>query len=315
MQAPPPAAPPARMYCRSPPPLAGEPRFVRAAAVPSRPGRLQAQPARALRPCQPQSQPAAAVHTHTRSPLPPFPSPALQVHVCDGIKFVQDAPEGHYDIIVVDSSDPVGPAEVLFQKVGGPGRFPFHGLMAGLVLSLLWLDGVVSGTPVCSSRQWGGAASGASSWRGHMPPWLVGTVAGAAVLVLVVSGAVFLAAFEQAASCVPMGAWCWRVLCHGFRHGGEEVQPQGVASKPPAQGTEQRRGRDGQLGGLFGPLFPFTLRPTCFPACPHPPASMPCPTCSPSLRPCTARWRPAALCARRQAPARRGARMLPGHEA
>lgn len=43
--------------------------------------------------------------------------PSLQVHVCDGIKFVEDAPEGHYDIIVVDSSDPVGPAEVLFQKV------------------------------------------------------------------------------------------------------------------------------------------------------------------------------------------------------
>lgn len=43
--------------------------------------------------------------------------PAPQVHVCDGIKFVQDAPAGHYDVIVVDSSDPVGPAEVLFQEV------------------------------------------------------------------------------------------------------------------------------------------------------------------------------------------------------
>lgn len=28
----------------------------------------------------------------------------------------QDAPEGTYDAIIVDSSDPVGPAEVLFQK-------------------------------------------------------------------------------------------------------------------------------------------------------------------------------------------------------
>ena len=45
--------------------------------------------------------------------LPP-PPPSLQVHVCDGIKFVQDAPEGHYDVIIVDSSDPVGPAEELF---------------------------------------------------------------------------------------------------------------------------------------------------------------------------------------------------------
>lgn len=48
-----------------------------------------------------------------------------QVHVCDGIKFVQDAEEGTYDLIVVDSSDPVGPAEVLFQKVW-PTRLRQH---------------------------------------------------------------------------------------------------------------------------------------------------------------------------------------------
>lgn len=45
-----------------------------------------------------------------------FADPRVSVHVCDGIKFVEEAPEGTYDIIVVDSSDPVGPAEVLFQK-------------------------------------------------------------------------------------------------------------------------------------------------------------------------------------------------------
>lgn len=45
-----------------------------------------------------------------------YSDPRVSVHVCDGIKFVEDAPEGTYDIIVVDSSDPVGPAEVLFQK-------------------------------------------------------------------------------------------------------------------------------------------------------------------------------------------------------
>ncbi|EFN53284.1 hypothetical protein CHLNCDRAFT_26108 [Chlorella variabilis] len=44
------------------------------------------------------------------------PRVKVLVHVCDGIKFVQDAAEGTYDLIVVDSSDPVGPAEVLFQK-------------------------------------------------------------------------------------------------------------------------------------------------------------------------------------------------------
>lgn len=45
-----------------------------------------------------------------------FSDPRVSVHVCDGIKFVQEAPEGTYDVIVVDSSDPVGPAEVLFQE-------------------------------------------------------------------------------------------------------------------------------------------------------------------------------------------------------
>jgi hypothetical protein len=50
------------------------------------------------------------------------------VHITDGIKFVEDAEEGTYDAIIVDSSDPVGPAEVLFEEVrrlgggGGEGR-------------------------------------------------------------------------------------------------------------------------------------------------------------------------------------------------
>ena len=35
----------------------------------------------------------------------------------DGIAFVQEAAEGTYDAIIVDSSDPVGPAAVLFEKV------------------------------------------------------------------------------------------------------------------------------------------------------------------------------------------------------
>jgi spermidine synthase len=46
-----------------------------------------------------------------------FSDPRVKVHITDGIKFVKDAPEGHYDIIIVDSSDPVGPAEVLYEKV------------------------------------------------------------------------------------------------------------------------------------------------------------------------------------------------------
>eukprot|EP00775_Hariotina_reticulata_P013363 gene13363-13490_t len=45
-----------------------------------------------------------------------FSDPRVKVHICDGIKFVQEADEGSYDIIIVDSSDPVGPAQVLFQQ-------------------------------------------------------------------------------------------------------------------------------------------------------------------------------------------------------
>jgi spermidine synthase len=45
-----------------------------------------------------------------------FDDPRVQVHICDGIKYVEDTPENTFDAIIVDSSDPVGPAEVLFQK-------------------------------------------------------------------------------------------------------------------------------------------------------------------------------------------------------
>lgn len=58
-----------------------------------------------------------SIVVHRQAGTRDAPPSAAQVHVCDGIKYVQDSPEGHYDIIVVDSSDPVGPAEVLFQKV------------------------------------------------------------------------------------------------------------------------------------------------------------------------------------------------------
>ena len=46
-----------------------------------------------------------------------FDDARVRVYITDGIKFVQKAAEGTYDAIIVDSSDPVGPAEVLFQKV------------------------------------------------------------------------------------------------------------------------------------------------------------------------------------------------------
>ncbi|GLI64183.1 hypothetical protein VaNZ11_007375 [Volvox africanus] len=45
-----------------------------------------------------------------------FSDPRVTLHICDGIKYVEDSPADSYDLIVVDSSDPVGPAEVLFEK-------------------------------------------------------------------------------------------------------------------------------------------------------------------------------------------------------
>ena len=46
-----------------------------------------------------------------------YEDPRLTTFYTDGIKFVQEAEEGTYDAIIVDSSDPVGPAAVLFEKV------------------------------------------------------------------------------------------------------------------------------------------------------------------------------------------------------
>uniref|UniRef100_A0A7S1SKC8 spermidine synthase n=1 Tax=Tetraselmis chuii TaxID=63592 RepID=A0A7S1SKC8_9CHLO len=51
-----------------------------------------------------------------------FADPRLNLMICDGIDYLRKAAEGTYDAIIVDSSDPVGPAEVLFQR-------PFFELM------------------------------------------------------------------------------------------------------------------------------------------------------------------------------------------
>jgi len=49
-----------------------------------------------------------------------YDDPRVETSYTDGIKFAKDAPEGTYDAIIVDSSDPVGPAAVLFEKVRTP---------------------------------------------------------------------------------------------------------------------------------------------------------------------------------------------------
>lgn len=42
--------------------------------------------------------------------------PRAHLHFEDGIKWVEDAEPGTYDVIIVDSTDPVGPAEGLFRR-------------------------------------------------------------------------------------------------------------------------------------------------------------------------------------------------------
>ncbi len=42
--------------------------------------------------------------------------PRAELRFVDGIKWVQEAAPGHYDVIIIDSTDPIGPAEGLFQR-------------------------------------------------------------------------------------------------------------------------------------------------------------------------------------------------------
>ncbi|WP_320040316.1 spermidine synthase [uncultured Desulfobacter sp.] len=44
-----------------------------------------------------------------------FDDPRVKIHIKDGAVFVRENP-GCYDVIIVDSSDPVGPGEMLFEK-------------------------------------------------------------------------------------------------------------------------------------------------------------------------------------------------------
>lgn len=45
-----------------------------------------------------------------------FNHPKLNLLIDDGIKFVKNAADASYDLIIIDSSDPVGPSEGLFSK-------------------------------------------------------------------------------------------------------------------------------------------------------------------------------------------------------
>ncbi|CAN8252740.1 unnamed protein product [Cochlearia groenlandica] len=45
-----------------------------------------------------------------------FEDPRVQLHIGDAVEFLLKSPKGKYDAIIVDSSDPVGPAQALVEK-------------------------------------------------------------------------------------------------------------------------------------------------------------------------------------------------------
>lgn len=45
-----------------------------------------------------------------------FEDPRVNLHIGDGVAFLKAVSEGTYDAIIVDSSDPIGPAQELFEK-------------------------------------------------------------------------------------------------------------------------------------------------------------------------------------------------------
>ncbi|KAA8529555.1 hypothetical protein F0562_033646 [Nyssa sinensis] len=52
-----------------------------------------------------------------------YEDPRVTLHIGDGVAFLKAVPEGTYDAVIVDSSDPIGPAQELFEK-------PFFKLVA-----------------------------------------------------------------------------------------------------------------------------------------------------------------------------------------
>lgn len=57
-----------------------------------------------------------ASKAHLPSVASEFSNPKLELIIGDGIRFVAEAKESVYDMIIVDGSDPVGPAKGLFSK-------------------------------------------------------------------------------------------------------------------------------------------------------------------------------------------------------
>lgn len=45
-----------------------------------------------------------------------FDDDRVNVQICDGIRYLRDQPEDSFDLVIIDSTDPVGPGEVLFSS-------------------------------------------------------------------------------------------------------------------------------------------------------------------------------------------------------
>ncbi|CAI0386062.1 unnamed protein product [Linum tenue] len=45
-----------------------------------------------------------------------YEDPRVTLHIGDGVAFLKAVPKGTYDAVIVDSSDPIGPAQELFEK-------------------------------------------------------------------------------------------------------------------------------------------------------------------------------------------------------
>ncbi|CAN0892903.1 Spermidine synthase 1 [Linum grandiflorum] len=45
-----------------------------------------------------------------------YEDPRVNLHIGDGVAYLKAVPEGTYDAVIVDSSDPIGPAQELFEK-------------------------------------------------------------------------------------------------------------------------------------------------------------------------------------------------------
>jgi spermidine synthase len=90
-----------------------------------------------------------AVVEASRAFLPSISSalddPRLELMIADGIEFVKNSPDEHYDLIIIDGSDPVGPAEGLFSRSFYENCYRIlkrDGIMAGQTESPVFNEGV-----------------------------------------------------------------------------------------------------------------------------------------------------------------------------